>query len=158
MATIQIPRSVMLFGGGGGGSGQPFLLAAAVFAGTLAGGLVARWYTKTPDIQLDMNKVGDMITVTARDRNYRIEDRVFKTEGLKCLATQGFPTQYAGYVHKAELHVTATGKTAEEFQKACEYCNVRTEAVYRYPHPIRSGYAVQEKILEWSRCPVSELK
>ncbi len=148
----------MLFGGGGGGGGPPFLLAAAVFAGTLAGGLVARWYTKTPNFQLHMTKNGDMITVTANDRNHRSIDSVFKTEGLKCLATQGFSTQYAGYLHNGELYVTAGGKTKEEFQKACEYCNVRTEAVYRYPHPIFHGYAAQNKILEWVRCPVSELK
>jgi hypothetical protein len=158
MATVQIPTSVQLFvpKGPGGGGGPPILLA--IFAGALAGCLAANWYTKTPDFQLQMRKVGDMITVTANDKNYRNLESVFRTEGLKCLAAQGFQTQYAGYLHKGELHVTTGGKTAKEFQAACTACGVRTEAVYRYPRLLFGGYTAQNKILEWSRCPVLELK
>ncbi len=105
-----------------------------------------------------MKKGGDKITVNVDDYHCRVVDSVYKTEGLECLAAQGFPTQYAGFLHKGEIHVMAPDKTADQFREACEACCVRTEVVYRYPRPLLGGYAAQNKMLAWSRCPVSELK
>ncbi len=148
----------MLFGGGGGGGGPPFLLLAGVLAGALTGVLVVKWHANAPDFQLRMKKVGDMITVTANDENYRNLESVFKTKGLECLAAKGFPSQYAGFYHDEEVYVTTGGKTAEAFREACTACDVHTEAIYRYPRQLFGGYTVQNNILEWSQCPVSELK